>query len=164
MIAPDARIEFGRCEWGGLLSVQRRIAGPPLVTRLSGNPEPCLGSSMRIMAGGAKRALPSPQDPGLTGNLTDYWRIKIPDNPRRPRTEGLFVGPSPQDPGLTGNLLLERLAGAYIELITKQEYAAHGSEALLKSERLPSPVGKDAPPSLPDIHLLDFSLRGAAAK
>ena len=38
-----------------------------------------------------------------------------------------------KDPGLTGNLLLERLAGARVELITKQEYAAHGSVALLKS-------------------------------
>lgn len=32
-----------------------------------------------------------------------------------------------QDPGLTGNLLVERLVGAHIELISKEEYAKIGS-------------------------------------
>lgn len=32
-----------------------------------------------------------------------------------------------QDPGLTGNLLVERLVGAHIELISKEEYAKVGS-------------------------------------
>ncbi|KAL5545189.1 hypothetical protein UlMin_008973 [Ulmus minor] len=35
-----------------------------------------------------------------------------------------------QDPGLTGNLLVERLVGAHIELISKEEYAKIGSAAL----------------------------------
>ncbi|KAF8066179.1 D-cysteine desulfhydrase 1 [Scenedesmus sp. PABB004] len=34
------------------------------------------------------------------------------------------------DPGLTGNLLVERLAGATIHLVTKEEYARHGAAAL----------------------------------
>lgn len=33
-----------------------------------------------------------------------------------------------QDPGLTGNLLVERLVGAHIDLISKEEYAKIGSE------------------------------------
>ncbi|KAH0976506.1 hypothetical protein GBA52_026225 [Prunus armeniaca] len=32
-----------------------------------------------------------------------------------------------QDPGLTGNLLVERLLGAHVELISKEEYAKFGS-------------------------------------
>eukprot|EP00854_Cymbomonas_tetramitiformis_P007640 gene7640-9101_t len=35
-----------------------------------------------------------------------------------------------EDPGLVGNLLVERLVGCHIELVTKQEYVALGSEAL----------------------------------
>uniref|UniRef100_A0A2P2J8H5 D-cysteine desulfhydrase n=2 Tax=Rhizophora mucronata TaxID=61149 RepID=A0A2P2J8H5_RHIMU len=35
-----------------------------------------------------------------------------------------------QDPGLTGNLLVERLVGAHVHLISKEEYAAIGSETL----------------------------------
>ncbi|KAE8125916.1 hypothetical protein FH972_020677 [Carpinus fangiana] len=35
-----------------------------------------------------------------------------------------------QDPGLTGNLLVERLVGAHIDLISKEEYAKIGSESL----------------------------------
>ncbi|KAF3438330.1 hypothetical protein FNV43_RR21092 [Rhamnella rubrinervis] len=34
------------------------------------------------------------------------------------------------DPGLTGNLLVERLVGAHVELISKEEYAKIGSVAL----------------------------------
>ncbi|KAM5570294.1 hypothetical protein ABKV19_011119 [Rosa sericea] len=43
-----------------------------------------------------------------------------------------------QDPGLTGNLLVERLVGAHIELISKEEYAKIGSAALTNTlkERL----------------------------
>ncbi|KAL6178294.1 hypothetical protein ACLB2K_049812 [Fragaria x ananassa] len=43
-----------------------------------------------------------------------------------------------QDPGLTGNLLVERLVGAHIELISKEEYAKIGSVALTNTlkERL----------------------------
>ncbi|PQQ15408.1 putative 1-aminocyclopropane-1-carboxylate deaminase [Prunus yedoensis var. nudiflora] len=43
-----------------------------------------------------------------------------------------------QDPGLTGNLLVERLVGAHVELISKEEYAKCGSGALtnLLKERL----------------------------
>mmetsp|Transcript_10269 Transcript_10269/g.62922 ORF Transcript_10269/g.62922 Transcript_10269/m.62922 type:complete len:460 (-) Transcript_10269:734-2113(-) len=37
-----------------------------------------------------------------------------------------------QDPGLVGNLLVERLLGAHIHQVTKQEYQQHGSEALLQ--------------------------------
>jgi D-cysteine desulfhydrase len=33
-----------------------------------------------------------------------------------------------QDPGLTGNLLVERLVGAHINLISKEEYAKIGME------------------------------------
>ncbi|XP_021813351.1 putative D-cysteine desulfhydrase 1, mitochondrial isoform X1 [Prunus avium] len=42
------------------------------------------------------------------------------------------------DPGLTGNLLVERLVGAHVELISKEEYAKFGSGALtnLLKERL----------------------------
>ncbi|GAB5361438.1 hypothetical protein AAMO2058_000713300 [Amorphochlora amoebiformis] len=36
-----------------------------------------------------------------------------------------------KDPGLVGNLLPERLAGAYVNLVTKSEYASHGSAKLL---------------------------------
>ncbi|XP_062118091.1 putative D-cysteine desulfhydrase 1, mitochondrial [Humulus lupulus] len=43
------------------------------------------------------------------------------------RTSKVFVD---QDPGLTGNLLVERLVGAQIELISKTEYAKIGSVAL----------------------------------
>lgn len=32
-----------------------------------------------------------------------------------------------QDPGLTGNLLVERLVGAHVELISKEEYGKIGS-------------------------------------
>ena len=32
-----------------------------------------------------------------------------------------------QDPGLTGNLLVERLVGANVQLISKEEYAQLGS-------------------------------------
>ncbi|KAL2896894.1 putative D-cysteine desulfhydrase 1 mitochondrial, partial [Bienertia sinuspersici] len=32
-----------------------------------------------------------------------------------------------KDPGLTGNLLVERLAGAHVELVSKEEYAKIGS-------------------------------------
>lgn len=56
-----------------------------------------------------------------------------------------------QDPGLTGNLLVERLVGAHVELISKEEYAKFGSgdltnllkERLLKEGRRPYviPVG-----------------------
>ncbi|XP_024954186.2 putative D-cysteine desulfhydrase 1, mitochondrial isoform X1 [Citrus sinensis] len=56
-----------------------------------------------------------------------------------------------QDPGLTGNLLVERLVGAHIELISKEEYSKIGSvtltnilkEKLLKEGRRPYviPVG-----------------------
>ncbi|KAJ0981215.1 hypothetical protein J5N97_009470 [Dioscorea zingiberensis] len=35
-----------------------------------------------------------------------------------------------KDPGLTGNLLVERLVGAHIDLVSKEEYAKIGSEAL----------------------------------
>ncbi|OMO69409.1 Tryptophan synthase beta subunit-like PLP-dependent enzymes superfamily [Corchorus capsularis] len=35
-----------------------------------------------------------------------------------------------QDPGLTGNLLVERFVGANIQLVSKEEYARIGSEAL----------------------------------
>ncbi|XP_028805533.1 bifunctional D-cysteine desulfhydrase/1-aminocyclopropane-1-carboxylate deaminase, mitochondrial [Neltuma alba] len=56
-----------------------------------------------------------------------------------------------QDPGLTGNLLVERLAGAHIELISKEEYSKIGAvtlanvlkEKLIKEGRRPYviPVG-----------------------
>lgn len=32
-----------------------------------------------------------------------------------------------KDPGLTGNLLVERLVGAHIDLVSKEEYAKIGS-------------------------------------
>ena len=32
-----------------------------------------------------------------------------------------------KDPGLTGNLLVERLVGAHVELVSKEELAKHGS-------------------------------------
>lgn len=32
-----------------------------------------------------------------------------------------------QDPGLTGNLLVERLVGAHVDLVSKEEYASIGS-------------------------------------
>ncbi|EPS62545.1 hypothetical protein M569_12243, partial [Genlisea aurea] len=35
-----------------------------------------------------------------------------------------------KDPGLTGNLLVERLVGAHVNLVSKEEYAAVGSVAL----------------------------------
>lgn len=38
-----------------------------------------------------------------------------------------------QDPGLVGNLLVDRLVGAQIHLVTKEEYARVGSVALGKS-------------------------------
>uniref|UniRef100_A0A803N899 D-cysteine desulfhydrase n=1 Tax=Chenopodium quinoa TaxID=63459 RepID=A0A803N899_CHEQI len=43
-----------------------------------------------------------------------------------------------KDPGLTGNLLVERLVGAHVELVSKEEYAKIGSVALtnLLKERL----------------------------
>lgn len=36
-----------------------------------------------------------------------------------------------QDPGLTGNLLVERLVGAHIELISREEYGKIGSVVCL---------------------------------
>jgi D-cysteine desulfhydrase len=33
-----------------------------------------------------------------------------------------------KDPGLTGNLLVERLVGAHVVLVSKEEYAKIGSE------------------------------------
>ncbi|XP_060204267.1 putative D-cysteine desulfhydrase 1, mitochondrial [Lycium barbarum] len=45
------------------------------------------------------------------------------------RTSKLLVD---KDPGLTGNLLVERLVGAHIDLVSKEEYAKVGSEALTK--------------------------------
>ncbi|XP_058079763.1 putative D-cysteine desulfhydrase 1, mitochondrial isoform X1 [Magnolia sinica] len=43
-----------------------------------------------------------------------------------------------KDPGLTGNLLVERLVGAHVELVSKEEYSKIGSMALgnLLKERL----------------------------
>lgn len=43
-----------------------------------------------------------------------------------------------EDPGLTGNLLVERMVGAHIELVSKEEYRQVGSEALglMLKERL----------------------------
>lgn len=43
-----------------------------------------------------------------------------------------------KDPGLTGNLLVERLVGAHVELVSKEDYAKIGSVALtnLLKERL----------------------------
>ncbi|XXG51333.1 hypothetical protein AAC387_Pa02g5131 [Persea americana] len=43
-----------------------------------------------------------------------------------------------KDPGLTGNLLVERLVGAHVELVSKEEYSKIGSVALgnLLKERL----------------------------
>lgn len=35
-----------------------------------------------------------------------------------------------EDPGLTGNLLVERLIGAHVELVTKEEYVKLGSEVI----------------------------------
>lgn len=32
-----------------------------------------------------------------------------------------------KDPGLTGNLLVERLVGAHVDLVSKEEYARIGS-------------------------------------
>ncbi|ONK61276.1 uncharacterized protein A4U43_C08F28020 [Asparagus officinalis] len=45
-----------------------------------------------------------------------------------------------KDPGLTGNLLVERLVGAHVELVSKEEYAKIGSENLteLLKKRLTS--------------------------
>ncbi|KOM43354.1 hypothetical protein LR48_Vigan05g095800 [Vigna angularis] len=64
------------------------------------------------------------------------------------RTSNLLVD---RDPGLTGNLLVERLAGAHIHLISKEEYSKIGSvtltnvlkEKLIKEGRRPYviPVG-----------------------
>ncbi|XP_019227382.1 PREDICTED: bifunctional D-cysteine desulfhydrase/1-aminocyclopropane-1-carboxylate deaminase, mitochondrial isoform X1 [Nicotiana attenuata] len=45
------------------------------------------------------------------------------------RTSKLLVD---KDPGLIGNLLVERLVGAHIDLVSKEEYAKVGSEALTK--------------------------------
>ncbi|KAH7446110.1 hypothetical protein KP509_01G039500 [Ceratopteris richardii] len=36
------------------------------------------------------------------------------------------------DPGLVGNLLVERMVGAHVELVSKEEYRQHGSEMLGK--------------------------------
>ena len=33
-----------------------------------------------------------------------------------------------KDPGLTGNLLVERLVGANVDLVSKEEYAKIGSD------------------------------------
>ncbi|XP_020585149.1 putative D-cysteine desulfhydrase 1, mitochondrial [Phalaenopsis equestris] len=51
------------------------------------------------------------------------------------RTSKILVD---RDPGLTGNLLVERLVGAKVELVSKEEYASIGSVALadLLKERL----------------------------
>lgn len=38
-----------------------------------------------------------------------------------------------KDPGLTGNLLVERLVGAHIDLVSKEEYAQVGSVVCLFS-------------------------------
>ncbi|WVZ25146.1 hypothetical protein V8G54_003690 [Vigna mungo] len=64
------------------------------------------------------------------------------------RTSNLLVD---RDPGLTGNLLVERLAGAHVHLISKEEYSKIGSvtltnvlkEKLIKEGRRPYviPVG-----------------------
>ncbi|KAK7370142.1 hypothetical protein VNO80_12199 [Phaseolus coccineus] len=64
------------------------------------------------------------------------------------RTSNLLVN---QDPGLTGNLLVDRLAGAHVHLISKEEYSKIGSvtlttvlkEKLIKEGRRPYviPVG-----------------------
>ncbi|KAL5709182.1 D-cysteine desulfhydrase [Ranunculus cassubicifolius] len=35
-----------------------------------------------------------------------------------------------KDPGLTGNLLVERLVGAHVDLVSKEEYSKIGSEVL----------------------------------
>lgn len=43
------------------------------------------------------------------------------------RTSKVFVD---KDPGMVGNLLVERLVGAHIELVSKEEYAKTGSVAL----------------------------------
>uniref|UniRef100_A0A453PPE6 Tryptophan synthase beta chain-like PALP domain-containing protein n=1 Tax=Aegilops tauschii subsp. strangulata TaxID=200361 RepID=A0A453PPE6_AEGTS len=43
------------------------------------------------------------------------------------RTSKLLVD---QDPGLVGNLLVERLLGAHIDLVSKEEYGKIGSVAL----------------------------------
>ncbi|XP_049349250.1 putative D-cysteine desulfhydrase 1, mitochondrial isoform X3 [Solanum verrucosum] len=45
------------------------------------------------------------------------------------RTSKLLVD---KDPGLTGNLLVDRLVGAHIDLVSNKEYAKVGSEALTK--------------------------------
>lgn len=39
------------------------------------------------------------------------------------------------DPGLVGNLLVERMAGAHLHLVTKEEYGAVGSDGLLAQLR-----------------------------
>ncbi|KAF9624709.1 hypothetical protein IFM89_013247 [Coptis chinensis] len=51
------------------------------------------------------------------------------------RTSKILVD---NDPGLTGNLLVERLVGAHVDLVSKEEYANTGSEVLtnLLKERL----------------------------
>ncbi|CAI5985606.1 unnamed protein product [Closterium sp. NIES-64] len=51
------------------------------------------------------------------------------------RTSRALAG---SDPGLEGNLLVERMVGAKVHLVTKEEYAKHGSEHLGKvlAERL----------------------------
>lgn len=36
-----------------------------------------------------------------------------------------------KDPGLTGNLLVERLVGAHVDLVSKEEYASVGSVVCL---------------------------------
>ena len=33
-----------------------------------------------------------------------------------------------EDPGLMGNLLVERMVGAHVELVSKEEYKQYGSE------------------------------------
>ncbi|CAI5469853.1 unnamed protein product [Closterium sp. Yama58-4] len=51
------------------------------------------------------------------------------------RTSRALAG---SDPGLEGNLLVERMVGARVHLVTKEEYAKHGSEHLgrVLAERL----------------------------
>lgn len=41
-----------------------------------------------------------------------------------------------KDPGLTGNLLVERLVGANVQLISKEEYAQIGSVVSLRYQLL----------------------------
>jgi len=44
-----------------------------------------------------------------------------------PLTPLLLQAAVDEDPGLVGNLLVERMAGAHVHLVTKEEYGKHGS-------------------------------------